>query len=133
MIAAAAVARVVVRFTVFGSPISRWGLLGDKPSPQRYYRYRGAVFLAAQYGMTGRRPVAGPVGVQIVYRAPEIRPDGHPSPDLDNVIKVILDGMTKVVFNDDRQVQSLMCWRTEADPADECVEVAVVPWSGGSF
>lgn len=47
-------------------------------------------------------------------------------PDADNVIKAILDGMNGVVFDDDKRVCDLTCWKSYARTASVFVEAGLI-------
>lgn len=82
--------------------------------------YEGLIAYAAQQALQGRAPLAGPLVVTVLVRlappvstsrkmaaamlAGEICPTKKP--DLDNIIKSVLDGLNGVAFGDDAQV----CW-----------------------
>lgn len=82
--------------------------------------YESLIKHAAHVAMAGRERFAGPVEVSIIVRlepaastpkaarAAALAGQIHPvkRPDLDNIIKAVLDGCNTVVFADDAQV----CW-----------------------
>lgn len=82
--------------------------------------YEGMVALAAQAAMRGADPLEGPLVLSVLVRitppasaskkarAAMLAGELHPTkkPDLDNVVKAILDGLNRVAFHDDAQV----CW-----------------------
>ena len=80
-------------------------------------------------------PAAGPMVVSVTFHMPRPRshygrgrnvgklkpsaPRCHTSkPDIDKLTRGLLDGMTQVIFRDDRQVMSLRAYKTYASPAD---------------
>lgn len=78
--------------------------------------YRNAAKLRAL--TQGMRPLSGPVVVSvIVYRKRRVG-------DLDNSLKVLLDALRGVAFEDDSQVVELHARRCD-DPANPRVEVRV--------
>ncbi len=111
-------APLIVRFRVDGQPVSRQTVWA-----RRYHRYRAQVFRAAQRAMRGL-PTHSPVAVEIVYRS-AFASDADGAPDLDNIAKGILDGMQKVVYSDDRQVQDLRIRRVAVAAQPEQVVVTV--------
>lgn len=82
--------------------------------------YESLVALAAQQALGGREPLSGPLVLTVLVRmAPPasaskkareamLAGELHPAkkPDLDNVLKSVLDGCNGVAFADDAQV----CW-----------------------
>lgn len=44
-------------------------------------------------------------------------------PDIDNVLKIVMDGLNGVAYEDDKQVISCSCYKAYKD--EECVEVIV--------
>lgn len=90
-------------------------------TPAITVNYETLVRLSAQRAMLGRPPLSGPVrlSIQIVLPVPtswskekqrkalagEVMPTKKP--DMDNVVKALLDGMNSVVFRDDSNVVDL--------------------------
>jgi Holliday junction resolvase RusA-like endonuclease len=82
--------------------------------------YEGLIAYAAQAALAGRAPLDGPLVMSVLVRlappasaskkarAAMLAGEMHPTkkPDLDNVVKAVLDGCNKVAFGDDAQV----CW-----------------------
>lgn len=82
--------------------------------------YESLVALAAQAALAGRDPLSGPLCMSVLVKlqvpasaSKRARADmlegRHPptkKPDLDNVVKSVLDGCNGVAFGDDAQV----CW-----------------------
>jgi Holliday junction resolvase RusA-like endonuclease len=82
--------------------------------------YEGLVAYAAQAALQGRAPFDCPVTVTVLVRlappastskktlAAMLSGELHPAkkPDLDNIVKAVLDGCNGVAFKDDAQV----CW-----------------------
>ena len=80
--------------------------------------YENLVTLAAQRAMEGRPPFEGPVAVQVAayFRIPASASKNREAamldyselplklPDLDNILKAVLDGLNQVAFADDKQV-----------------------------
>ena len=119
-------------FTVDGVPVPQGSMRGyvvgnhavltsDNPS---LGAWRQGVAERARQAMIGQQPYAGPVEVGIDFYLP--RPRGHfgtgknaarlreaapehptKKPDIDKLVRAILDGMTGIVFVDDAQVWSL--------------------------
>jgi len=116
----------VVRVVVPGRPVAgnrtlRWarGVVYRDP------RYRAYVELVAAYArqaMRGRAPLRGEVtvGIRAVFT------DRRSLPDADAIPKAVLDGLTGVVWLDDRQVCRLGVCR-EVTGEEPRVEVVVRP------
>lgn len=83
-----------------------------------------AIGWCARAAMRGAAPIAGPVTVEAVFRFP--RPNrtklGAPRLDLDKLARALLDGMTGIVYVDDKQVAELRA-RKEWGPAGVAVAV----------
>lgn len=78
-----------------------------KPNAKRYLEYKESV------GWTGRTviksPIQNPHEASVEMRFYLYR-GGH-VPDIDNLIKAILDGLNKIAWEDDRQVVKVTAWR----------------------
>jgi Holliday junction resolvase RusA-like endonuclease len=111
--------------TVPGAPVgkgrprvSRMGGFARLYTPEKTASYESLVKLAGSQAMAGRDPILGPVRVRLDVCCPipaswsgkkremaargEIRPTTKP--DLDNVAKVLFDGLNGIVWRDDVQV-----------------------------
>ncbi len=84
-------------FVVEGPPVS---VNAKKNNPRRYQKWIGTVRAAAQSRwLSGKQPTLSQnVIVTIMNYYTET------SPDVDNIIKPILDGLNTVIYLDDRQV-----------------------------
>ena len=86
--------------------------------------WASAITLAARDAMGGNPPVAGPCDVRVFFYMPrpkkhyrtgkhsaELRPDAPDrhscTPDIDKLLRCVLDAMTGVVWRDDGQVYSV--------------------------
>ncbi len=89
------------------------------PAESRIWKATVAEFAAR--AMAGHRPIEGPVTVELVFmflptaswskrKLAELRTAGEMArpvkPDLDNLIKGVVDGMKGIVFRDDSQIWS---------------------------
>ena len=95
---------------------------GHHYTPEKTRNYENAIGLIAKSAMNNKEPFNKYVRVEIIafYVIPknwpikkkdkaflgEIRPTTKP--DLDNIAKVVLDAMNKIVYNDDSQVVGLV-------------------------
>lgn len=132
----------MIRFTVEGKPI-QWMRAGKKGkrhfTPEKMANYKNAVATLAKKSMGQIPPLAGPVSCFVVVDLPI--PESYSKarkarcaigqempakrPDLDNYIKLALDAMNKIVFDDDAQVCTLMSnKRYSAEPK---LEITVSP------
>jgi Holliday junction resolvase RusA-like endonuclease len=103
--------------------------------------YEGQIANLADFAMNGAEPLSGPVhvNVRVLFKpvsstskkareamlAMEIMPAKRP--DLDNVVKAVLDGMNGIAFKDDAQVCSMTAAKRYAATAG----VEVVFWADG--
>lgn len=85
----------------------------------------------------GAKPIEGPVGVEIIahFRIPEsatkarraamLHGDEYPTkkPDIDNVVKAILDALNSIAWKDDAQVVSLTVLKLWSDEPRVDVDV----------
>ena len=118
-----------VTFIVPGEPQgkgrARFGR-GHTYTPEKTVAYEGLIAWAAKQAMGAREPISGPV--KLSFRAVMSIPisatkkrrqamlDGlvlpTKTPDLDNLLKALGDGMNKIVFRDDAQIVGLgECWQ----------------------
>lgn len=93
--------------------LGRWGAY--TPAPTQAYENK----IKAIVRKMGIRPVSGPVSVEITCQFPIPRSwskarraaaEGQPHvcvPDLDNVVKCVLDGLNKSAIADDAQVHTI--------------------------
>lgn len=97
------------------------------PTANLYWRnFRGRMVTSAaaraykaKVAMTHTKaPVTGPVGVTLLVYRPARRGD------LDNTLKVSLDSLKGIAFEDDSQIQEI-CARRYEDPANPRIEVKV--------
>ena len=97
-------------------------------TPQKTRDYERALKSFAQVAMIGKTVLEGPVKVTITaYFSHKTKTGWHVSrPDLDNIIKAILDGLNGVVFKDDACVSILLASKSYVnDEEEERVEVVV--------
>jgi len=123
----------MIRLTIPGRPRAkqrpRIGYRGRRAymyTPEETAAYEELVGFVARTHC--RRPLDGLLEVRItVY----FRDDA--TPDLDNVIKAILDGMNRVAFGDDRQVKRIVAETKRAAGAwEERAEVEIRPLEGAA-
>lgn len=112
-----------MRFVVYGVPAPKGSMRAFMPKGARFpvvthdskrtKPWQEAIVSAAHEAMTGP-PMQGPVSVVIQFLLP--RPKSTPKrvgypikkPDLDKLVRTVLDGMTRAgIFRDDAQVVSL--------------------------
>lgn len=106
--------REAIQFRLDGQPVPkgrpRFGSHGRVYTPVRTKEYEEAVRWC--YRAAGGGLIEGNVAMTIdVYE-----PKGHPA-DLDNYVKIIMDGLNGVAFKDDRQVTVMFAqvWRGEPE------------------
>lgn len=126
----------MIDLIIYGKPIGkgrpRFGRTkSGKPvtyTPQETKNYEQTVATTAQVGMMGKMLLEGPVKVEIhAFFYHKTKTGSHASrPDLDNIIKAILDGLNGVVFKDDACVAVLLASKSYVnDEEEERVEVVV--------
>lgn len=97
-------------------------------TPQKTKNYEQEIATTAQCAMFGKTLMEGPVKVEIkAFFHHKTKEGFHVSrPDLDNIVKAILDGLNGVVFQDDAAVAMLLASKQYVnDEAQERVEVVV--------
>jgi Holliday junction resolvase RusA-like endonuclease len=115
-------------FTVYGEPVAkgrpRFSTRGKFPvayTPEKTKAYEFEVGMMALAAMGGTKPLEGALEafIYITYAVPESYSkkrleaclsglEKHTKrPDLDNVIKSLIDGMDKIVFFNDSQITSI--------------------------
>lgn len=118
-----------VTFTVPGEPVPfAWRQRGgERFCPARQKRATDAIGLCARRAMAGRSLMDGPIEIDVVFirhrrsrRRNQVAPwPDTARPDLTNLVKLLEDALTGIVWADDTQVvrQRAAKWAT-ADPAD---------------
>ena len=122
----------MISIVIHGKPIGkarpRFGQRKDGSvmtyTPRETRNYEQAVAVLAQCAMSGKTMLEGPVRVTIHAFFNHKKKTGYHTsrPDLDNIIKAILDGLNGVVFKDDSAVAYIIASKVFCD---ERVEVIV--------
>jgi Holliday junction resolvase RusA-like endonuclease len=121
----------MIDLVIHGKPVGkarpRFSRRGNKVvtfTPRETQIYEQNVKSLAQVAMLGKAMLEGPVKVTITaYFAHKKKTGWHISrPDIDNVVKAILDGLNGVVFSDDAVVAQLVASKHYGE---ERVEVQV--------
>jgi Holliday junction resolvase RusA-like endonuclease len=121
----------MIDLVIHGKPVGkarpRFSRRGNKVvtfTPRETQIYEQNVKSLAQVAMLGKAMLEGPVKVTITaYFAHKKKTGWHISrPDIDNVVKAILDGLNGVVFADDAVVAQLVASKHYGE---ERVEVQV--------
>jgi Holliday junction resolvase RusA-like endonuclease len=122
-----------VAFFVPGEPVAkarpRATVVNGRPriyTPAKSVSYERAVGLIAKRAMRGRRKLAGALGVEVEFLMPI--PKSWPKarrlaalhggvahegkPDIDNLVKSVVDGMNGIVFKDDAGITKLAASKT---------------------
>jgi len=108
-----------LEFIVVGTPVSH-----QSKNAKRRAAWRGHVSTVATTAVNGVQPTADQVEVRITYFY-----DGT-APDVDNIVKLILDGMRNVVYIDDEQVVNVQSRKRNLD-ANFRVRDMTVPLAEG--
>lgn len=133
-----------VVFIVPGTPVGkgrpRFAKVGGAVrtyTPEKTATYENLVKIKAQEAMAGRPVIVGPVDVSIYLviippaswsqkkqrdaMAGEIHPTSRP--DIDNVLKGVMDACNEVVFRDDKQVVNVWVSKRYGQSAQATVRV----------
>lgn len=87
-----------------------------KPQAQRYLAYKESVGWIAK--VSGAKIITGPVEVRMIFFFAN-----NKLPDLDNLIKAILDALNGICWIDDRQVVEITAKRTKGETEQAVVIV----------
>ena len=135
---------ISIMFTVYGEPIAkgrpRFSTRGKFPvayTPEKTKTYESEVGMMAKVAMGASKALEGPLEAFIYVTFPvpasytkkrtEACLKGFEQhtkkPDLDNVVKSVIDGMDKVVFDNDSQITSIHATKVYGEVAK--VEILV--------
>ena len=135
---------IQIMFTIYGEPVAkgrpRFSTRGKFPvayTPEKTKAYEFEVGMMALAAMGGSKPLEGALEafIYVTFAVPESYSkkrleaclngsEKHiKKPDLDNVIKSVIDGMDKIVFNNDSQITSIHATKVYGEVAK--VEVMV--------
>lgn len=123
--------RFIVEGKVLGKPRPRVNRNGMVWTPSRFKDYERKI--QAAYIKAGGTKLEGPVSVKVrTFRSmPKSRPkkieteEDMFKPDADNIIKIVLDALNGVAFDDDRQVIRVICSKMPRERRGEYLEVEV--------
>lgn len=125
-----------VGFTYAGAPVAkgrpRFTMAGRFPrsyTPKKTAEYEERIRYRAKRAMDGRAPLEGPLSCSLVFLMPiptsftkaQRRASRNglllhaKKPDLDNLIKAVLDACNGIVWKDDSQIVNLHVWKRYAD------------------
>lgn len=116
-----------VTFTIEGHPIGKQRARvakGHAYTPQKTRDYEALVSQCAALAMGALETFSGDVALSLRAFV-----SGR-SPDLDNIMKSVADGMNGIVYEDDRQIASAFLSRAKVPKAQERVEVVVQEMKG---
>jgi Holliday junction resolvase RusA-like endonuclease len=135
---------IQIMFTIYGEPVAkgrpRFSTRGKFPvayTPEKTKAYEFEVGMMALAAMGGSKPLEGALEafIYVTFAVPESYSkkrleaclngsEKHTKkPDLDNVVKCVIDGMDKIVFNNDSQITSIHATKVYGEVAK--VEVMV--------
>ena len=135
---------IQIMFTVYGEPVAkgrpRFSTRGKFPvayTPEKTKAYEFEVGMMALAAMNGSKPLEGSLEafIYVTFAVPESYSkkrleaclsgtEKHTKkPDLDNVVKCVIDGMDKIVFDNDSQITSIHATKVYGEIAK--VEVMV--------
>jgi Holliday junction resolvase RusA-like endonuclease len=121
----------MIDLVIYGKPVGkarpRFSRRGGKVvtfTPRETQIYEQNIKSLAQVAMIGKDMFEGPVKVTIkAYFSHKKKTGWHVSrPDIDNIVKAILDGLNGVVFADDASVAQLV---SSKEYGEERVEVQI--------
>lgn len=123
--------RFIVPGEILGKPRPRVNKNGRVWTPARFKNYEKAI--ARAYLEAGGKKLEGCVAVKVrTFRAmPKSRPKRLQSeedvykPDVDNILKIVLDALNGVAFEDDKQVTRVLCAKMPRERRGEYLEVVV--------
>ena len=128
-----------INFTIPGKPQGKGRprvdtRTGKVYTPKKTSDYEARVRILYQIAAKGYVfPSGVPICIQIMAYYPmakKMKADraGHYSlvkPDIDNVSKIVLDGLNGVAYHDDNQIAMLMARKMNAPENGDCVEVSI--------
>ena len=96
-------------------------------TPKQTKDYERDLASLAQVAMQGKTLIEGPVKITIdVFFTHKTKTGWHTSrPDLDNIIKIVLDSLNGVVFKDDASVVQIIASKKYDQKDEERVEIQV--------
>ena len=101
----------MIKFAVSGTPRPkqsfRYTANGGGYTPHAVKEWQTEVSIMARGAMGGRQALTGDLLVAIDFYLPDRR-----RRDLDNLSKAVLDGMNRIVFEDDQQIVQLRLAKT---------------------
>ena len=87
--------------------------------------WRSSIALAAK--MAGAKPHVEPVEIEMIFTMMRprtvTRPEPSVAPDLDKLVRAVLDGLTAIAYRDDGQVTTLTASKIYGDRAGVSVKV----------
>lgn len=119
--------------TVLRTPQGRTNVVqaGTRDSRQRHEAWREAVRFAAVSAFRGKGPLEGPVVVEVhfCFTRPKSSKREHPSvkPDLDKLVRSVLDSLTGPAYVDDSQVVCIVATKTYEEKAGCSIHVYALP------
>jgi Holliday junction resolvase RusA-like endonuclease len=118
---------------------ARFGAHGNVYTPASTRAYEQSIGWTAKHSMRGQQPFIGPVKIDILFELPVPKSWLKPrrglavqhqqyaisKPDIDNLVKAVLDGINKVVVNDDCQIVQLIAKKIFS--AIPCITITATP------
>lgn len=126
--------RLILHSTIAGAPMAKGRprfsrKIGRAYTPDKTVKYETYLrtMLANDMNKAGLEPIEGPVSVRVVFTMPEPKSMAKKlkglelphvkKPDLDNMLKAVLDSMNQVVVKDDSQVFKIETEKRYGSPA----------------
>jgi crossover junction endodeoxyribonuclease RusA len=117
-----------ITFTVHGSPVPkarhRLGK-GNVYTPQRTKDAEAAIAWHAKIAMAGRKPHQGPVNLCIMFAMPSKKATARP--DIDNLIKTVMDALNGVAYVDDCQITNICASKHASRSAGTQIDIGFEP------
>jgi Holliday junction resolvase RusA-like endonuclease len=123
--------KFIVEGDILGKPRPRVNRNGRVWTPDRFKAYEKKI--ARAYIEAGGERLSGSVSIKVrTFRSlPKSRPkrileeEDIFKPDIDNILKIVLDALNGVAFEDDKQVVRVLCSKMPRARREEYLEVEV--------
>ena len=141
---------MTIKITVPGDPVAkgrpRFTRTGRSYTPAKTEHYENLIRLAYELQHPDRQPAEGPVKISVMacfaiptswsqkkqtaaakQEIPKIS-----KPDLDNCLKAVFDGLNKVAWRDDSQIDEIHAWKSYSNKPRIEIEIETEEESDGN-